>query len=124
MNAGRSAPTISTDKRAMKTLPDVCTSVTKCKIRALFNISLACALSSLLGVFSLSAMTIVPRPGAESARTRMMLVAGLAGLAWFGLAYWARMRQRKSAPVLQWLDWILIGIGVIYLMAFVFVVLG
>ena len=81
---------------------------------------------SLLAVLGSSAMTIVPRPGAESARDQMMLVAGAFFVAWLCVAFWVRMRQRAaSQPVLpHWLRWLLMFVGVVYLLAVFLLVIG
>lgn len=81
---------------------------------------------SLLVILVFSAMTIVPRPGAESFRGQMMLAAGGFFVAWLGLALWVRARQRapgrSSLP--KWLTRLLVFGGVVYLLAVFFCVLG
>jgi hypothetical protein len=44
-------------------------------MRELFIMPLICALMSLLAIFGLSAMTFVPRAGAESFRAHMIFSA-------------------------------------------------
>ena len=94
-------------------------------MRPLFITSLVCAAISLLALIGFSAMTIVPRPGAESARTQMMMVAGLFAVAWFGVAFWARPRQSGVASLPpQWLRRLLVGVGIAYLLVVFFCVIG
>ena len=95
-------------------------------MKTLFVMSLVCALMSFLAVFGFSAMTVVPRPGAESARALMMLVAGVFVVVWLCLAIWARARQRaasQSSPP-QWLTRLLIGVSVVYCLGIFFLVVG
>ena len=94
-------------------------------MRSLFVTSLICGAMSLLALFGFSAMTFVPHPGAESARTQMMMVAGILTVAWFGIAFWARPRQSGVASLPpQWLRWLLVGIGITYLLVVFFCVIG
>jgi hypothetical protein len=95
-------------------------------MKSLFIISLLCSAQSLLALFWFSAVTIVPRPGVESYRAQMMLVAGAFAIAWLGLAFWARRRRSpatKSLPP-QWLRRSLSAIGVVYLLVVFFCVFG
>jgi drug/metabolite transporter (DMT)-like permease len=95
-------------------------------MRTVFVISLACALMSLLAILGLSAMTIVPGPGAQSDRARMMLFAGSFMLAWICLAFWVRARRRAAAqpPPPQWLRRLLAGLGVAYLLGGLVLLIG
>ena len=95
-------------------------------MRTLFIMSLACALMSLLAIFGLSAMTVVPRPGTESARAQMMLVAGGFLVAWLGLAFWVRARQRAASqsPPPLWLKRLLVCVSVVYLLGVFSLVIG
>jgi hypothetical protein len=95
-------------------------------MKTLFVMSLVCALMSLLAVFGISAMTVVPRPGAESARAQMMLAAGAFAVAWLCLAFWVRARRRAASqsPPPQWLMRLLIGVSVVYLLGVFFLVGG
>lgn len=81
---------------------------------------------SLLAVLGSSAMTIVPRPGPESARDQMMLVAGAFFVAWLCVAFWVRMRQRAASQSVppHWLRWLLMFVGVVYLLAVFLLVIG
>jgi hypothetical protein len=95
-------------------------------MRTLFIMSLVCAVMSLLAIFSLSAMTVVPRLGAESVRAQMMLVAAGFLVAWLGLAFWVRARQRaasQSSPP-PWLRRLLVCVSVVYLLGVFFLVIG
>jgi len=95
-------------------------------IRVVFLISLACALMSLLTVFCLSAMSIVPRPGSENFRTQMILVAGACFVAWLCVALWVRARHRAvpQSPPPRWLLRLLVGVGVLYLLGVFLLVIG
>jgi hypothetical protein len=95
-------------------------------MRPLFIMSLICVAMSLLALFGLSAMTVVSRPGAESIRTQMMMVAGVFTVAWLGVAFWARPRQAAAAQSLppQWLRRSLVVAGVVYLVGVFFLVIG
>ena len=94
-------------------------------MRTLFVMSLACALMSLLAVLGLSAMTIVPRPGAENARALTMLGTGAFGVAWLCLAFRLRARQRAAAPPLPpWSRRLLVGVSVVYLLCVLSLVMG
>ena len=95
-------------------------------MRPLFITSLICVAMSLLALFGLSAMTIVPRPGAESIRARTMVVAVVFAVAWLGVAFWARPRKgaaAKSLPPL-WLRRSLVVAGVVYMLGVFFLVIG
>jgi hypothetical protein len=95
-------------------------------MRTLFIMSLVCAVMSLLAIFGLSAMTVVPRTGAETARAQMMLVAGVFLVAWLGLAFWVRARQRAASQSLPplWLRRLLVCVSVVYLLGAFFLVIG
>lgn len=76
---------------------------------------------SLLAIFGLSAMTIVPRPGAESFRGHMIFAAGAIFIVWLWLAFWVRVRQRQ-ASLPQWFSRLFVVVSIIYVLAvFVFV---
>ena len=93
-------------------------------MRTLFVMSLICAVMSLLAVLGFSAMTFVP--GAESTRVLMMAVAGFFAVAWLGVAFWARPRQRVAAQSLPplWLRRLLVCVSVVYLLGVFFLVIG
>jgi Na+-transporting NADH:ubiquinone oxidoreductase subunit NqrD len=95
-------------------------------MRTLFIMSLVCALMSLLAIFGLSVMTVVPKPGAESFRGLMMLAVGGFFVAWLGLAFWVRARQHaasQSSPP-PWLRRLLVCVSVVYLLGVFFLVIG
>ncbi|MES2921198.1 MAG: hypothetical protein V4819_06620 [Verrucomicrobiota bacterium] len=92
-------------------------------MKLLFVTSLVCALLSLLAVLGFSAMTIVPRPGAESLRGQMMLVAGVFLVGWLCLATWVRPHRRTASPP-QWLIGLLIFVGIDYALGVFFFVVG
>jgi len=88
--------------------------------------SAICSLASLLALVGLSAMTIVPHPGAEHSRDVMMLIAGAFMLGWLSLAFWVLRRNRitsKPSPP-PWFRVSLLSFGVIYLLAVFLLVLG
>ena len=95
-------------------------------MRALFIMSVVCALMSLLAILGFSVMTVVPRPGAESWRSQMMFVAGIFVVAWLCLAFWVRARQRATSQPLppQWLRRLLVCISVVYSLGVFFLVIG
>jgi hypothetical protein len=95
-------------------------------MRNLFVISVTCALVSLLAVFCLSSMSIVPRPDGEIFRAHLMLVAGAFTVAWLCLAFWVRVRQRAAMQPLppQWLRRLMVGVGVVYLFSVFLLVIG
>jgi hypothetical protein len=84
-------------------------------MKSLYIMALVCALMSLLAIFGLSAMTVVPGPGTESFRGQMIFAAFF--VAWFYLAFWLRKRQRAASQsaMPQWLRRLLIFVGVVYL---------
>jgi hypothetical protein len=88
--------------------------------------SLACAFVSLLAVFGLSAMTVVPGTGAERLRGLVIIMAGAFAVAWFSLAFWVQARQRMAAPSLppQWLRRLLVCASVVYLLGIFLLVIG
>jgi hypothetical protein len=92
-------------------------------MKTIFITSLISALMSLLAIFGLSAMTIVPRHGAESWRSQMMLVAGVFLVGWLCVAFWMRPRQRPALPP-RWLRGLLVIVGIVYMLGILFFVLG
>jgi uncharacterized membrane protein YhdT len=92
-------------------------------VKTLFITSLVCAVMSLLAVLAFSAMTIVPRPGAESLRRQMMLVASAFLVGWLCLAFWMRPRQPPTSPP-QWLRASLIFVGIVYVLGVLSFVIG
>lgn len=94
-------------------------------MKTLFFMSVVCALMSLVGVLATSAMTIVPRPGAETDRAVMMSVAGGFAIVWLCLAFWARPGRRagEHSPPSSWLMRILTCAGLVYLLGvFIFII--
>src|SRR5882672_10054425 len=84
-------------------------------MRAIFAMSLVSAVLSLAAVLGFSAITIIPRPGAETFRATVMGVASMFFLAWLALALWARTRQRAdAAPVSRWLRGVLLVVSTVY----------
>ena len=78
--------------------------------------SLVSALLSLLAVLALSAVTIVPRPGAESFRAAVIGVGTIFFFVWLVVVFWAKRRWRVEAsdPVPVWLRRVLLGAGAVY----------
>jgi len=95
-------------------------------MRAVFSMSLASALLSLLAVLALSAITIVPRPGAETFRASAMGVGAIFFFVWLVLALWARKRWRAEAsnPAPVWLRRVLLGVSVVYCLALILGILA
>lgn len=78
---------------------------------------------SLLAVLALSAMTIVPRPGAETLRGRMMLIVLVFFVGWLGLAAHVRPGQNRTLPP-RWLGRLLILLGIVYVSGLLLFVIG
>jgi hypothetical protein len=91
-------------------------------MNGLFVMALICALMSLLAIFGFSAMTIVPRAGAESFRGHMVFAAGAFCVAWLGLAFWLRARPQTSLPA--WSGRLLMAISIIYVLVVLVFVVG
>jgi hypothetical protein len=90
-------------------------------MKILLIMPLICALMSLLGIFGLSAMTIVPRPGVESFRGHMILAAGAFCVGWLCLVFWLRTRSQTSLPI--WFRRLLVVVSIFYVLAvFVFAI--
>ncbi len=85
--------------------------------------SLVGALMSLLAVAALSAMTVVPRQGAENSRAQMMTVVAIFLVGWLGLALHLRPGQSRALPP-RWLARLLIGIGMLYASGLLLFVIG
>ena len=85
-------------------------------MRAIFSMSLVSALLSLVAVLALSAITIVPRPGAEAFRAAVMGVGTIFFFVWLVVMFWARRRWRAEAsdPVAVWLRRVLLGVSAAY----------
>lgn len=88
--------------------------------------SLISAFLSLAAAVGFSAMTVVPRPGAEKLRAIEMTVATSFFFRWLVLALWARTRQRMetSAPVSGWLRGALLFLSALYSLGIILGVLG
>jgi predicted membrane channel-forming protein YqfA (hemolysin III family) len=95
-------------------------------VKTLFVVSLVCALTSLLAVVGVFAMTIVPGPGAANDRGWMMLVAGGFAVVWLSLAFWARPRRcaASQSPAPGWLIGLLVCAGISYSLGMVLFFLG
>ena len=95
-------------------------------MKPLFIMSLVSALVSLLALFGFSVMTFVPGPGVEKERAVMMTIACVLAVAWLGLAFWARPRRNAAQQPLapQWLRRLLVGVGVVYTLFVLLLVVG
>jgi len=82
---------------------------------------LICALMSLLAIFGLSAMTVVPRSGVESFRGHMIFVAGVFFVAWLCLAFWLRAHPQASLP--NWFKRLLVVVSIFICWQFCFLLL-
>jgi len=92
-------------------------------MKTIFVASLVGALMSMLAIFGLSAMTIVPRHGAESWRSLMILVAGAFLVGWLCIAFWIRPRQHPALPP-RWLTGLLVFVSIVYALGILFFVFG
>lgn len=88
--------------------------------------SLVSAFLSLAAAVGMSAMTVVPRPGAERFRTMGITVTTSLFFAWLLVALWARTRHRMvtTLPVPDWLRRGLIVLNALYSLGIVFGVLA
>ena len=94
-------------------------------MRAVFVMSLVSGMLSLATVLAFSAITIVPRPGAETFRAIVIGVTGVFFLAWMAVAFWARTRQRAdAAPVPRWLRGVLLVVSTVYSLGIILGVIG
>jgi hypothetical protein len=95
-------------------------------MKTLFLMSLVCALASLLAIFGVSAMTIVPGPRVELERSRMLVGLGIFLAGWLVVAFWTRTRSRKIPPSVPHLplEKILVCVSIVYVLAICFLVLG
>ena len=95
-------------------------------MKSLFVMSLVSAVVSLLALFGFSVMSYVPGPGVEKERAVMMTVAGLFAIAWLGVALWARPRRNAELQPLppKWLRRLLVGVGAVYTLAVLMLVVG
>jgi len=94
-------------------------------MKTLFTLSLVSALLSLLALLAWSAMTIVPRPGAESFRTTTMLAIGGFLVVWVSVALTTRPRQTRNSHRLPiWLGRLLIAANVVYSLVIILFVIG
>ena len=90
-------------------------------MKPLFIMSLVCAVASLLVLFGTSVMSYVPGSDAERVGGLAVVVAGIAFVAWLGVAWWARSRREAAASSpARWL----IGISVVYVLAAFALVIG
>ena len=65
-------------------------------MKAIFATASVSAIVSLLGLMGVSAMSIVPSPGAEDWRRTMMITVATVMVGWLGLAGWAWGQMRRS----------------------------
>jgi hypothetical protein len=95
-------------------------------MRAVFSMSLVSALLSLLAVLALSAITIVPHPGAETLRAAAMGVGTTFFFVWIAVVFWARMRWQVEAsdPVPVWLRRLLLGASTVYYLVIILGILA
>jgi hypothetical protein len=102
-------------------------SVNRRTMKAIFVTASICSVASLVGVVGLSAMSIVPSPGAESWRWRMMLAAAAFLVGWLGLAIWARRLMRPSvgtAALPSWLARTIVVAGAFYVLVVLLFTVG
>jgi hypothetical protein len=96
-------------------------------MRAIFITASVSSVASLVAAVGFSAMSIVPSPGAEAWRWRMILAAAAFLIVWLGLAVWARRKMHLSAgaPALPtWLGRTLVAAGVVYVLLVLLFTIG
>ena len=95
-------------------------------MKAIFAMSLVSALLSLAAVLAFSVITFVPRPGAETFRAIVMILAGIFFVLWLRVAFWAKARRRSetSAPLPPWLKRILLLVSAAYSLGIILGILG
>jgi hypothetical protein len=81
---------------------------------------------SAVASLAFSAVSIAPGAEAEWARMMAILLMIVLGIAWAGLAYWARLQQRAGVyPERQKkLRQFLVGLSIIYSLGLLFVSVG
>jgi len=95
-------------------------------MKSVFAVSLVSAVLSLAAVLGFSAMTFFPGLGAERFRAAAMTLAAVFIVAWLGVAFRARARQRveASVPVAPWLRRVLLLVGIFYSLGIILLVFG
>ncbi len=85
-------------------------------MRAVITTSVACAVTSLLGLAALPAMSVAP--GAEMWHGGLMLTVGLFFVGWLALALWARKRVRlaRDAGLPRRLKTTVVAGGIVYVL--------
>ena len=86
-------------------------------MKPIFVTALICALSSVVALLALSAMTVVPQ--ARDEQTQLMLAVAVLFVGWCLVAAWARRALGASAPpttIPVWLRRGVVGVGVCYVL--------
>lgn len=91
-------------------------------MKRLFIMPLICAFISLLAIFGLSAMTVVPGSGAESYHRNMIFAASGFCVIWLGLAFWLRARSQASLP--GWVRQLVLIASIFYVLGVLLSVMG
>jgi hypothetical protein len=92
-------------------------------MKSLFVTSMFCAVASLLAIVGLSAVTIVPGPGAEGERTKIMITAGAFFIGWLAFGNWIHRNQRRIVWP-PWLSRMLVAVGILYCVGVLLLTLG
>lgn len=96
-------------------------------MKAIFVTSLVCSFASLIGLLGFWIMDIVPSPGSEAWRLKMMLVATAFLLGWLGLGMWARGQSHRPAgptALPSWLRGIVVVAGALYVLVVLLFTVG
>lgn len=91
-------------------------------MKAIFVTSLASAMMSLMALAALSAVTVLPGSQAAAWHGVLMSVAGGCCIAWLGLAAWSRSQQKSHAS--PWFTRPVVGAGLVYDLAIVWLAIG
>jgi hypothetical protein len=96
------------------------------KMKAIFVTSLVCVVISLVALFCVSAITVMPTSRTEHFRGLTLLLVSAFLLVWASLSYWAWIRSRASSRPLppQWFRKSLIFAGVAYVLAILILAVG
>lgn len=92
-------------------------------MKAAFITSLVSALMSLIAIFCLSAMTVVPGTGAEGERDHVELISAAFFVIWISLAFSLRPGP-KPGSLPGWAQGLVVSAGVVYSIGILLVAVG